>query len=115
MSSRGAATSLGEVFSQLVTDYKVTPTQLKLIDAYCLFVVLVGGIQFAYCTLVGSFPFNSFLSGFFCAVGAFCLGVSLRLQVGSSAEFKGRTPERAFADFVFCNIVLFLATMNFMG
>ncbi|CAM9717871.1 unnamed protein product [Heterosigma akashiwo] len=114
MSSQGA-TSLGAVFKGLIEDYKNTPIRLKLIDAYLLFVALVGGIQVLYCLLVGSFPFNSFLSGFFCALGAFCFGVSLRLQVGGSGDFKGTSPEKAFAEFVFCNMVLFLAAVNFMG
>lgn len=29
--------------------------------------------QFAYCMLVGTFPFNSFLAGFMCALGVFVL------------------------------------------
>ena len=30
-------------------------------------------MQFLYCFVVGSFPFNSFLSGFFCSLGLFVL------------------------------------------
>ncbi len=30
-------------------------------------------VQFLYCFVVGSFPFNSFLSGFFCSLGFFVL------------------------------------------
>lgn len=50
-----------------------TPRKLKLIDAYLLYVLLTGIIQFAYCLLVGTFPFNSFLSGFISTVGSFVL------------------------------------------
>ena len=50
-----------------------TPKKLKLIDAYLIYVVLTGIIQFTYCLLVGTFPFNSFLSGFISTVGCFIL------------------------------------------
>ena len=50
-----------------------TPKKLKLIDAYLVYVVLTGIIQFTYCLLVGTFPFNSFLSGFISTVGCFIL------------------------------------------
>jgi oligosaccharyltransferase complex subunit epsilon len=50
-----------------------TPRKLKLIDAYLVYVLLTGIVQFAYCLLVGTFPFNSFLSGFISTVGCFIL------------------------------------------
>uniref|UniRef100_A0A7S2V3K8 Dolichyl-diphosphooligosaccharide--protein glycosyltransferase subunit OST2 n=1 Tax=Fibrocapsa japonica TaxID=94617 RepID=A0A7S2V3K8_9STRA len=107
---------LRDVASTYIKKYKSsTPVRVKLIDAYLVFLLLTGGLQLVYCFLVGTFPFNSFLSGLFCCIGAFVLGVSLRLQVGGSTDFKDRLPEAAFGDFVFCNIILFLATMNFMG
>lgn len=58
-----------------------TPTKLKIIDAYLTYVFFTGVIQFVYCCLVGTFPFNAFLSGFISCVGCFILGVCLRLQV----------------------------------
>lgn len=41
----------------------------------------------------------------------------LRAQVNpeNSAEFKTISPERAFADFIFCHVVLHLVVMNFIG
>lgn len=53
---------------------KNTPKKLKIIDAYLLYVFLTGVIQFIYCCLVGTFPFNSFLSGFISCVSCFVLG-----------------------------------------
>jgi oligosaccharyltransferase complex subunit epsilon len=35
--------------------------------------VLTGIVQFVYCALVGTFPFNAFLSGFISTVGSFVL------------------------------------------
>jgi hypothetical protein len=96
---------------------------------------------------VGTFPFNSFLSGFLSCVGMFALTgacvpppstaaqsidqsiahqtpnhhhhhhyhttVSLRLQVSSGASGKGA--ERAFGEYVFSCLLLFLVVMNFIG
>jgi oligosaccharyltransferase complex subunit epsilon len=40
-----------------------TSTRLKFIDAYLLFIMLSGILQFVYCILVTDFPFNAFLAG----------------------------------------------------
>ncbi|KAK7115458.1 hypothetical protein V1264_001316 [Littorina saxatilis] len=94
-----------------------TPKKLKVVDAYLFYVLLTGVIQFAYCCLVGTFPFNSFLSGFISTVGTFVLGVCLRLQSNpqNKMEFTGISPERSFADFIFAHIILHLVVINFIG
>jgi oligosaccharyltransferase complex subunit epsilon len=62
------------IIRKLNDEYQIsTPKKLKLIDAYLVYVLLTGIIQFAYCLLVGTFPFNSFLSGFISTVGCFIL------------------------------------------
>jgi oligosaccharyltransferase complex subunit epsilon len=62
------------ILRKLNDEYQIsTPKKLKLIDAYLVYVLLTGIIQFAYCLLVGTFPFNSFLSGFISTVGCFIL------------------------------------------
>ncbi|KAF5194280.1 Dolichyl-diphosphooligosaccharide--protein glycosyltransferase subunit dad1 [Thalictrum thalictroides] len=72
--------------------------------------------QVVYMAIVGSFPFNSFLSGVLSCVGTAVLAVCLRIQVNKeNKEFKDLPPERAFADFVLCNLVLHLVIMNFLG
>uniref|UniRef100_A0A0E0KPZ8 Dolichyl-diphosphooligosaccharide--protein glycosyltransferase subunit DAD1 n=1 Tax=Oryza punctata TaxID=4537 RepID=A0A0E0KPZ8_ORYPU len=76
----------------------------QIIDLYVVFAVATALIQVVYMGIVGSFPFNSFLS------------VCLRIQVNKdNKEFKDLPPERAFADFVLCNLVLHLVIMNFLG
>lgn len=40
-----------------------TPARLRLLDAFMVFLVLSGVVQFAYCVLVSNFPFNSFVAG----------------------------------------------------
>ena len=59
-----------KVYRQYVDD---TPKKLKIIDGYLTYIVLTGVMQFLYCCIVGTFPFNSFLSGFISCVGCFVL------------------------------------------
>uniref|UniRef100_A0A8C4N874 Dolichyl-diphosphooligosaccharide--protein glycosyltransferase subunit DAD1 n=1 Tax=Eptatretus burgeri TaxID=7764 RepID=A0A8C4N874_EPTBU len=67
------------VMTNLHKEYSAaTPARLKLIDSYLAYVVLTGVIQFVYCCLVGTFPFNSFLSGFISCVGCFVLAGEAR-------------------------------------
>jgi oligosaccharyltransferase complex subunit epsilon len=63
------------VVGELLSAYrKDTPQLLKIVDVYLFYVLITGIIQFVYCALVGTFPFNSFLSGFISTVGSFVLG-----------------------------------------
>ncbi|KAL9259659.1 Dolichyl-diphosphooligosaccharide--protein glycosyltransferase subunit DAD1-like protein, partial [Drosera capensis] len=89
---------------------------LQIIDLYVVFAVFTALIQVLYMAIVGSFPFNSFLSGVLSCTGTAVLAVCLRIQVNKeNKEFKDLPPERAFADFVLCNLVLHLVIMNFLG
>ena len=67
--------SLRAVVVRFYDEYmQSTPKKLKIVDAYLFYVLLTGVIQFSYCCLVGTFPFNSFLAGFISTVGSFVLG-----------------------------------------
>ena len=67
--------SLGTILCKLYDEYRIkTPRKLKIVDSYLVYVLLTGIIQFLYCVLVGTFPFNSFLSGFISTVACFVLG-----------------------------------------
>lgn len=123
------------ILRKLNSEYQTTtPKKLKLIDAYLVYVLLTGIVQFAYCLLVGTFPFNSFLSGFISTVGCFVLAgmnknsiffdklygfsfsASLRIQLNKANQSTFNvSPERAFADFVFAHIILHLVVVNFIG
>ncbi|KAG7096623.1 hypothetical protein E1B28_004040 [Marasmius oreades] len=96
-----------------------TPTRLKFIDSFLVFLMLGGVLQFLYCILVTDFPFNAFLAGFGSTVGQFVLAASLRAQVNPENRFRGEfkdvSPERAFADFAFGSIVLHFFVFNFLG
>ncbi|XP_042040260.1 dolichyl-diphosphooligosaccharide--protein glycosyltransferase subunit DAD1-like [Salvia splendens] len=104
------------LFHSLRSAYAATANHLKIIDLYIVFAIVTAVIQVTYMAIVGSFPFNSFLSGVLSCVGTAVLAVSLRIQVNKdNKEFKDLPPERAFADFVLCNLVLHLVIMNFLG
>lgn len=77
------AASVTTVVLKFYEDYvKTTPAKLKLVDAYLVYILLTGVIQFVYCCLVGTFPFNSFLSGFISCVGSFVLaGIKFRHHI----------------------------------
>ncbi len=69
-----AASDLFTVLHKLYDEYNTkTPKKLKIVDSYLFYILLTGIIQFGYCCLVGTFPFNSFLSGFISSVGSFIL------------------------------------------
>nr|AOT82156.1 defender against cell death 1 [Botryococcus braunii] len=98
------------------SEYKKTPVHLKVLDCFLVYGVVTAAIQFLYMMLVGSFPFNSFLSGVFSSVGFFVLTVVLRMQANpANKDFKNLSPERAFADYVLCSCLLFYVAWNFMG
>ncbi|CAL8070223.1 unnamed protein product [Orchesella dallaii] len=111
-------TSVVGVVRKFLTEYEIqTPKKLKVIDAYLAYVLLTGIVQFVYCCIVGTFPFNSFLSGFISSVGCFILAVCLRIQVNpeNKSLFSEISQERAFADFVIAHLLLHLVVMNFIG
>lgn len=106
------------VVEKFYVDYiQNTPKKLKIVDTYLGYILLTGIIQFVYCCMVGTFPFNSFLSGFISTISCFVLGVCLRLQANpqNKSVFAGISPERGFADFIFAHIILHLVVMNFIG
>ncbi|CAA2994565.1 dolichyl-diphosphooligosaccharide--glycosyltransferase subunit DAD1 [Olea europaea subsp. europaea] len=77
------------LFHSLRSAYVATPTNLKIIDLYIMFAVVTAVIQVVYMAIVGSFPFNSFLSGVLSCVGTAVLAVCLRIQVNKeNREFK---------------------------
>ena len=81
-SAVASSTTIGTVVSKFLNEYvNNTPKRLKIVDCYLTYVLLTGVMQFVYCCLVGTFPFNAFLSGFISCVGSFILAVCLRLQV----------------------------------
>lgn len=60
---------------------------------------------------------NQCLSFFLCCkLFSSCCAASLRMQSDpANKDFKGISPERAYADFVLAGMVLFLAAWNYIG
>lgn len=99
--------SIMDVANRLLAEFRKEPPRLKAIDLFMAFLVAVGVVQFAFCALVGNYPFNAFLGGFAASVGQFVLLAALRhhLDVGNQ-KVLAASPERAFGDFVFASLLL---------
>jgi hypothetical protein len=66
--------AIGDIVAKFRRDYWAgTSTQVKILDSFLVYVLLTGLLQIAYCAVVGTFPFNSFLSGLFSTIGVFVL------------------------------------------
>lgn len=53
-----------DAFQSLYKAYhENTSDRLKFIDAFLVFLMLSGIVQFAYCVLITTFPYNAFLAG----------------------------------------------------
>ncbi|KAI8354392.1 DAD/Ost2 [Mortierella sp. GBAus27b] len=110
----GLASSIKALCSSYSKD---TPKGLKLIDAYMVYILLTGIFQFVYVCIAGTFPNNAFLAGFISTVAGFVLAANLRIQTNpkNASQFPNTSPERAFADFIACNLVVHFAVANFLG
>ncbi|XP_048335817.1 dolichyl-diphosphooligosaccharide--protein glycosyltransferase subunit DAD1-like isoform X2 [Ziziphus jujuba] len=98
------------LFQFLGSAYSATHTTFKIIDLYVVYAVFTALTQVVYMAIVGSFPFNSFLSGVLSCIGTAVLAVNKK-----NKEFTDLPPQRAFADFLLSNLVLNLVIMNFLG
>ncbi|CAK7242549.1 MAG: oligosaccharyltransferase complex subunit epsilon [Sporothrix thermara] len=117
-SSSSGGKAVQNVVQTLLQNYqKTTPQRTKLLDAFMAFLVAVGVLQFVYCVLAGNYPFNAFLSGFSSTVGQFVLTASLRIQTtdANKSDFPAVSPERAFADYIVCSLILHFFCVNFIN
>lgn len=73
-----AGSAAGATISEALTAFRKrylaerTPL-LAVVDSLLVLAIVVSVIQLGYCALVGTFPFNSFLSGFAASLGVFVL------------------------------------------
>ncbi|KAK8813113.1 hypothetical protein WA158_002705 [Blastocystis sp. Blastoise] len=93
---------------------KDTSSRVKLVDCFIIFFLVIAVVQVCYCGLVGTFPFNSFLSGLYVSIGSCVLTVCLRMGI-TSEEFKNVADNRVLAEYIFCMLLLYLVATNFMG
>eukprot|EP00923_Selenidium_pygospionis_P019203 GHVN01033619.1.p1 GENE.GHVN01033619.1~~GHVN01033619.1.p1 ORF type:complete len:147 (+),score=23.29 GHVN01033619.1:293-733(+) len=95
--------------------FKSTPQKVIILDIFLVFCLFIAAVLMTYVRAAGSFPFNSFLSALASSIGTFTLGLALRLQLMKPDKFNNVTPERAFADFLLCNLMLHVAVVTFLG
>jgi oligosaccharyltransferase complex subunit epsilon len=108
------AVEVSRLGTQAWTKYRSeTSPRIQLLDLYIAFNLLLAALQFAYEKLSGSFPFNSFLAGFYCCVGAAALAVALRVHITDKDERKSE--ERIIGEWLICNLLLFLTVFNYLG
>ncbi|EFC44526.1 predicted protein [Naegleria gruberi] len=110
--------SIITVIKTLFENYsKRTSQRVKIVDQYILLCVLVAVVQFVYCQIVGTFPFNAMLAGFFTCICSMVFAVSLRKQLNpdTAKEFKTIVLEKSIADFVIISILLFFVAVSYLG
>uniref|UniRef100_A0A3Q3E3F3 Dolichyl-diphosphooligosaccharide--protein glycosyltransferase subunit DAD1 n=1 Tax=Labrus bergylta TaxID=56723 RepID=A0A3Q3E3F3_9LABR len=91
--------SVVSVVSRFLEEYSTTtPNKLKVVDSYLLYILLTGALQFLYCLLVGTFPFNSFLSGFISCVGAFILAGRPSVLLHEQRQFCCTSGQQVFSS-----------------
>lgn len=61
--------TLGEAWKGFSLSYAEYPKIVKTVDLFVVAAILTAVAQFLYVCIVGTFPFNSFLSGFVSAIG----------------------------------------------
>jgi len=109
---------LMDIFSAVRNEYLESlakSPRLAYIDALIILSMFTAASQVLYLLCVGSFPFNSFLSGLLSCVGTYAFAVSLRMRI-TSEEFKGNVTEKqAFAEFVMCSLVMYFMVACFLG
>lgn len=57
-------TSSNPILSLWTSYNEQTSDRLRFIDAFLVFLMLTGVVQFVYCVLITNFPFNAFLAGY---------------------------------------------------
>jgi len=91
-----------------------TPYRVRLTDLFILLQVYLAASITLFVVIAGTFPFNSYLSALFAAVGSATLGAALRIQLTQPEVFK-LSERQAFGEYLLCCFVLHLACFNFLG
>ncbi|KAJ2898814.1 oligosaccharyl transferase subunit [Zalerion maritima] len=116
--SKSSGSSPNDMVQKVIKYYiNTTGPRTNLIDVFLVFLVVNGAVQFLYCIIAGNYPFNAFLAGFCATVGQFVLTASLRIQTqeANKNDFPSVSPERAFADYVVCSLILHFFCVNFIN
>lgn len=135
---------LSEVAQKLKAEYRKNSAPIQALDCFVAAGAAAACVQAVYLAVCGTFPFNAFLAGILCCCGFSvstcahfhsscalppphlaiahllstgpCLAVCLRMQIDPrSEEFKEVTRERAVAEYIAWNALLFVTAFNFIG
>ena len=91
-----------------------TPYRVRLTDIFIVLQIYLAVAISMFVVIAGSFPFNSYLSAVFAALGSATLGAALRMQLTQPDTFK-LSEGQAFGEYLICCAVLHLACFNFLG
>ena len=84
-----------------------TPSRVKLIDWFIVYLLTIIATQFFYRMVVGDdFPKNAFLTGMFCPLGVIILLITIRQE---------KKDYRKLGEFFLACLVLFVVSINFIG
>lgn len=93
--------------ASLRSAYSATPTKLKIIDLYVVYAVLTAVVQVVYMAIVGSFPFNAFLSGVLSCTGQLCLQFVCRCKSTKKTRDSRIFLQKEHLQILFCAIFHF--------
>lgn len=80
--------------SRLLVSYQKTPSLLKIIDAYLVFLMITGLTQLIYCLLTKQYPYNAFLASFCTSVGNFVLAGMLALTFTANLRIQANSENK---------------------
>jgi oligosaccharyltransferase complex subunit epsilon len=69
------------ILKTFLASYAKTPALCLILDAFLVFVMLTGIVQFVYMLVMGTYPYNAFLAGFATSCGMFCNAANFRIQI----------------------------------
>eukprot|EP00892_Ulva_mutabilis_P004453 jgi/Ulvmu1/237/UM001_0241.1 len=115
--SKTTSGSLAHVLNTLWKQYNASASsKVKVVDVYGAFCIATAVILHGYMSVLGSFPFNSYLAALFTCIGGGVLAGCLRMQLDTTnKDFRALAPERAYADFILAHLVLLFIAWNYIG
>ena len=106
--------SFSGIWKEFKEVYSKQKSDVRGLDCFALFALLILVLQIVYAGLTGAYPFNSMISGICMSLGFFVLIIALRCHLTKEIQ-STISEERAFVEFVFSCAVLFLFVWNFMN
>ncbi|KAH7647628.1 DAD1 Ost2 like dolichyl-diphospho-oligosaccharide- glycosyltransferase [Cryptosporidium bovis] len=91
------------------------PENIRILDSFVFFLVLVAFIQVIYCIIVRTtYPLDSLIGGIFSSIGTALLVSVLRIQLTYPSFFSYVSQKTAFTDFLICCTVFFIGCASLL-